>query len=208
MNETRTFSAFAGLQKIVSGDIETMLRCTKARMETGETEPVLIFEDQTGKQLDFDFRGTADEVVARLASHPHFRPQEPPRPARSGPGRPGLGVICREVSLLPRHWDWLSQQAGGSSATLRRLVDNERKRTAGADRERQAWDAAGKFMWAMAGNLPGFEEASRALYAKDVPQFENMIRDWPKDLRDHLLCLVQEALRLKEEETASSGNAG
>lgn len=201
MSDERTFTAFAGQRLIVSGDVKTVLLETKEALDAGESETVLIFEDKTGVQVDFDFRGTPDEVVARLSAHPLFaeRPVEAPQPARSGPGRPSLGVVSREVSLLPRHWEWLAGQPGGISGTLRRLVDTERKRTAGKDAARQAWDAAGKFMWTMAGNLPGFEEASRTLYAKDTTRLDSLTWDWPPDIRNHLMRLVYDAARLEED---------
>ena len=197
METKHTYTAFAGDRLVVSGDLRTMILRTKELLDDGENRPILIFEDQTGRQVDFDFRGTPDEVLARLASHPLFAPSEPQDGARTGPGRPKLGVICREVSLLPRHWEWLSQQPGGASAALRRLVDERRKRGNGENSARIAREAAGKFMWAMAGNLPGFEEASRALYAGDQRRLEELIRDWPQDIREHLERLVAESVRLE-----------
>jgi len=106
-------------------------------------------------------------------------------------------VVSREVTLLPRHWEWLEAQKGGISATLRRLVDEARKQGAGGERAAKAWDAAGKFMWTMAGNRPGFEEASRALYAKDLPRLEALSKDWPDDVRAHLLRLAAVAAGLE-----------
>jgi len=103
---------------------------------------------------------------------------------------PRLGVVSREVSLLPRHWDWLEQQPNGISAALRRLLDEARKRAPGEERARLAREAAGRFMTAMAGNLPGYEEAARALFAKDHERFTQRIAAWPEDVRLHLerLC--------------------
>jgi hypothetical protein len=157
----------------------------------------LIFEDQTGRQVDFDFRGTSDEVLERVTAVG----------TRTGPGRPKLGVISREVSLLPRHWDWLEQQPQGISGALRRLVDEARKREPGKERARLAREAASKFMWAMAGNLPGFEEASRALFAKDQERLEQLIRNWPEDIRRHLLRLVQESVRLESADVSSDAQS-
>ena len=116
-----------------------------------------------------------------------------PEPKRAGPGRPKLGVTSREVSLLPRHWEWLEDQGTGVSAALRRLVDEARRREPEAARARRARDAAGCFMWAMAGNLPGFEEASRALYAGDEARLEGLVEGWPPDVRDHALRLARRA---------------
>ena len=203
MENDRTYTAFAGNRLIVSGNLKTMLLRTKACFDGGEADAVLIFEDQTGIQIDFDFRGTPDEVLARLSSHPMFPPCEAQSKTQTGPGRPKLGVVCREVSLLPRHWDWLGQQPGGISATLRKIVDESRKSGRGRELSRIARDAAGKFMWAMAGNLPDFEEASRALYAKDQERFKFVIRDWPEDIRKHLERLVEEFVRLEHEATVN-----
>lgn len=151
-------------------------------------DPVQIFVDQTGQPIDFDFRGTLDEVRARA---------EPLR-RRPGPGRPRLGVVSREVSLLPRHWEWLEQQRNGISAALRRLVDEARRREPDREKARRARDAAGRFMWGMAGDLPGFEEASRALFAGDQDRFEELVGDWPRDVHAHLLRLTRDARRLEE----------
>lgn len=181
MEDTQTFSAFVGDRRIVSADLKAMLLATKERFDRDPSERILIFEDRTGRQVDFDFRGTPDEVVARAV----------PEPAKTGPGRPRLGVVSREISLLPRHWEWLEQQPNGISAALRRLVEEARKRDPEEEQARLAREAASKFMTAMAGNLPDFEEASRALFGKDDERFEQLIRDWPEDVRTHVLRLAR-----------------
>ncbi|MBN9159790.1 MAG: hypothetical protein BGO98_23130 [Myxococcales bacterium 68-20] len=199
MEAQRTFTAFAGHRTIASGDIrETLLR-TKECLDRGETAPVLIFEDQTGNQVDFDLRGTPEEALERLAAHPLFAGEQEPK--RTGPGRPKLGVVSREVSLLPRHWEWLEAQRGGISVALRALVEEARKRGQSRQLARQAREAAGKFMWTMAGNLPDFEEASRALYAKEDGRLRSLTASWPKDIAKHLTRLVTEAARLEEQAT-------
>src|SRR3981081_3238419 len=124
MEEQRTYTAFVGETLIASGPIETMLPVVKATFDQNGSTLFLIFEDQSGRQVDFDLRGGLNEVVARAL----------PARSRSGPGRPKLGVVSREVSLLPRHWDWLEQQPNGASAALRRLVDQGRKRGTGEPR--------------------------------------------------------------------------
>jgi uncharacterized protein len=200
MEIERTFTAFAGQRQIGAGNVrETLLRM-KAWLDqnAGEHEPVLVFEDQTGNQVDFDLRGTAEEALDRLSSHPLFVDEQGPT-KRPGPGRPKLGVVSREVSLLPRHWEWLEAQRGGISVALRSLVDEARKRGESRQLARMAREAAGKFMWAMAGNLPDFEEASRALYAKDDTQLRSLTAAWPKDIKKHLTRLVAEAARLEEQ---------
>lgn len=192
MDEPQTYTAFAGEGRIAAGDLATMLRGVKSYLESGKSEPVLIFEDATGRQVDFDFRGTEDEVLKRAEA-------VSPKP---GPGRPKLGVVAREVTLLPRHWDWLERQRGGASAALRRLVDEARKREPGRERARLAREAASKVMWSVAGNLPDFEEASRALFAADPERFDALVAAWPADLRDHFSHLSREAARLEAEDAS------
>ncbi|MBI1791315.1 MAG: DUF2239 family protein [Acidobacteria bacterium] len=183
MEEQLTYTAFVGDTLIASGPLETMLPAVKAGFERNESALFLIFEDHSGRQVDFDLRGPLREVLARAL----------PARSRTGPGRPKLGVVSREVSLLPRHWTWLEQQPNGASAALRRLVDQARKWEPDKQRARAATEAAGRFMSAMAGNLPGYEEATRALYAAHRPRFEDLIRDWPPDIRAHLHRLVRDA---------------
>jgi hypothetical protein len=203
METDRTYTAFAGNRLIASGDLKTMVLQAKEHLGRGEVDGLLIFEDQTGVQIDFDLRGTPDEALGRLSTHPRFASSEATAKVRSGPGRPKLGVVSREVSLLPRHWTWLDQQSGGVSGALRRLVDEAGKHGQSKERARIAREAASKFMWVMAGNLPNFEEASRALFAKDQERFDVLIRDWPEDIYKHIERLVGEATRLENEATAS-----
>src|SRR5690606_20937494 len=104
-------------------------------------EPVLIVDDRTGRQIDLDLRGSNAEALARLAEHPMLSVRQEKVEKRSGPGRPKLGVISREISMLPRHWDWLNEQPGGASATLRKLVEERMKAGRGQDRARKAFEA-------------------------------------------------------------------
>ncbi|HEY0465406.1 MAG TPA: DUF2239 family protein, partial [Polyangiaceae bacterium] len=145
---------------------------------------LLIFEDRSGRQLDFDLSGSLDDVLARAL----------PPPPRSGPGRPKLGVVSREVSLLPRHWEWLEAQPQGISASLRRLVEEARKRDPDEQRARKGREALNRFMTAIAGNRANFEEATRALFASDHARFEELIADWPEDIRAHLLRVLEDSL--------------
>jgi hypothetical protein len=105
-----------------------------------------------------------------------------------------LGVVAREVTLLPRHWDWLGKQPGGASVTLRKLVEAARRSQSQQDDRREALESAYRFMSAMAGDEIGFEEASRALFAKDHPRLRALIANWPVDLRDHIDLLAQRAI--------------
>jgi hypothetical protein len=174
-----THSAFAGDRLVASGPLEEVLRRTSAHLDRGGG-PVLFFEDATGRQVDFDLRGSADEIVARAL----------PRPR---PGRPRLGVTSREVTLLPEHWAWLEAQPTGVSAALRRLVDAARRRAPHEELARRAKEATSRFMTAMAGDRPGYEEASRALFAGDGERFAALVQRWPKDIREHALRLARDA---------------
>jgi hypothetical protein len=205
MENMGSFMAFVGESCIASGELREVLTEASAWCSShAPEENVLFFEDRTGQQVDFDLRGTTDEVLARLSSHPTFGASAAAEPDanKRGPGRPKLGVVSREVSLLPRHWEWLEAQRGGISVALRSLVDAARKRGLAPEDARRAREAAGKFMWSMAGNLPSFEEASRALYAKDDARLHRLTHDWPKDIRTHLHRLVAQATKLETETDA------
>ena len=183
MEPSAFFTAFAGFTLIVTGNLPTVLIRVREFLEHEKQAQVFIFDDQTGKQVDFNLRGTLEEVLARVS---------PPAP-KKGPGRPSLGVVCREVSLLPRHWEWLESQPSKASGTLRRLVESAMKSESREDRSRRRLEAAGRFMWSMAGNFEGFEEASRALYAGNRAGFAERIASWPADIRQHLERMVQQA---------------
>jgi hypothetical protein len=181
------YTAFAGNRRIAAGNRDSILSSVKQYSDVN-AERILIFEDMTGKQVDFDFSGSLDDVLERGRA----------RTVRVRPGRPKLGVVGREVSLLPRHWDWLEDQPNGISAAIRRLVDEARKREPGAQRARRLRDGIARFMWSMGGDLPNFEEATRALYGEAGSPLESLIAAWPDDVRDHVLRLVAEVARLEE----------
>jgi hypothetical protein len=174
----KTYTAFAGIRRIASGDLASVAAETKAALDQGESASVLILDDETCRVVEVDFRGTVEDVVARLRE-----PADKPEPR--GPGRPKLGVVAREVTLLPRHWEWLNAQPGGASVALRRLVEEARRSNESKDRVRQARETLYRFMSMLAGDEAGFEEASRALFAGDRTLFMALIRLWPKDLRVH-----------------------
>ncbi|WP_100175310.1 DUF2239 family protein [Bradyrhizobium nitroreducens] len=186
----KIFTAFQGPRRLVSGPAGEVALVVK-RVAQRPDEPILIFEDATGRSIDFDLRGGDREVLVRLAKlvPPPVAETALPNEPR-GRGRPKLGVVAREVTLLPRHWEWLGAQPGGASVALRKLVDEARRASGDKDRERQARDAAYHFMSTMAGNLPQFEEASRALFADDRRRFTGLIADWPADIRDHIVKLA------------------
>lgn len=195
MTEIRSYTAFAGERKLASGPLPALLPRAKAWEEEEEGETLLFFDDETGRQVDFDLSGTVEQVLARVA----------PETAPAKPGRPRLGVTGREVSLLPRHWEWLEAQPNGISAALRRLVDEARQHEPGKQRARALRDAAGRFMTVMAGNRPNYEEASRALFAGDTARLSSLTRGWPADVRKHLSRWVREAARLEREEAEGPG---
>jgi hypothetical protein len=191
--------AFEGSRCIASGDLAQVVMQVKAVIDRGEVESVLIFDDFTSEIIEVDLRGTAHDVLKRLettrdrgdSAAMHAKTDQTlPR----GPGRPRLGVISREVTLLPRHWDWLNSQPGGASVALRKLVEEARRVNAGKDKVRHSQETAYRFMSTMAGNLPGFEEAARALFAGDRERFDSLVASWPPDVRDHALKLSSVAL--------------
>ena len=193
MTSEKCFTAFVGHRRLASGRLaEVAISIKKTTKPTG-TEPILIFDDTSGKSLDIDLRGTDEEILARLppsAPNPETVTAEPPASEPRGRGRPRLGVVAREVTLLPRHWDWLAGQPGGASVALRKLVDEARRTGGDRDRHRAARDAAYHFMSAMAGNFKGFEEASRSLFADDRRRFGELVAAWPEDVRDHIVRLA------------------
>jgi uncharacterized protein len=181
---TEIFTAFEGERRLASGSLAEVALAVK-RVEGRTSAPIAVFSDSTGRAVDLDLRGSDEDVVARLAET--LAPAaETPR----GRGRPRLGVVAREVTLLPRHWEWLNAQPGGASVALRKLVDEARRANGDRDRQRAARDAAYHFMSAMAGNLPNFEEASRALFADDRTRFVSQIAGWPADIRDYVVKLA------------------
>ena len=186
---TDVFTAFEGQRRLASGPLAEIALAAK-RAEQQASEPIAIFSDVTGRAVDLDLRGSTEEILARLTAatgtaQDTTLPSEP-----RGRGRPRLGVVAREVTLLPRHWEWLNAQPGGASVALRKLVDEARRTNGDRDRQRAARDAAYHFMSAMAGNLPHFEEASRALFADDRRRFVGQIASWPPDIRDHAVKLA------------------
>ncbi|SPP91429.1 conserved protein of unknown function [Bradyrhizobium vignae] len=185
-----TYTAFVGQRRLASGTAGDVALAVKRATQSLD-QPIIIFDDGTGRSIDFDLRGDDREVLARLAKLAPPPSEEAEAPAEPrGRGRPKLGVVAREVTLLPRHWEWLNAQAGGASVALRKLVDEARRASGDKDRERQARDAAYHFMSTIAGNLPQFEEASRALFADDRRRFTGLIADWPTDIRDHIVKLA------------------
>jgi hypothetical protein len=189
-------AAFCGPRLIASGELRDVAVEAKAVMDHDETSQILIFDDATGRPVEVDFRGSAEDVARRIDEASSRAPDK--QPQQRGPGRPRLGVVSREVTLLPRHWDWLNGQPGGASAALRRLVEEARRANSAKDRVRGAQDVAFRFMSAMAGNETGFEEAVRALFAGNETRFAEMAAGWPADVRDYAKKLAAPAFEAAE----------
>jgi uncharacterized protein len=190
------FIAFEGDRRIASGDLREVARAAKRTLDQRDDAPILVFDEAGSGPIEIDFRGTVEEVLGRLpdvTSGPAASDDPPSAPR--GPGRPKLGVVAREITLLPRHWDWLAQQPGGASVAIRRLVEEARRTGEDKDRLRQAREAAYRFMSVMAGNRPHYENAIRALFAGEPGRFEELIAGWPADVRDHVSTLAERAFR-------------
>ena len=193
-----SFTSFDGWKRIAYGDLETNVLAVKQVMESGSSGPILTFDDHTGCVLEVDTRGTDAEALGRLHNE---SPNEAVKESESikadessfqprGRGRPKLGVIAREVTLLPRHWDWLSAQSGGASVALRKLVEQAKRSTATCEDRRRTQERACQFMSAMAGDMAGFEESTRALFDGDSHKFIQLVAEWPGDVRDYALALA------------------
>ncbi len=182
MPATDTFTAFARHVRIAAGTLREIVPAVKAAADADATH-LLVFDDATGRSVELDLRGSLTDVLERLRDTPQAKPDKP-----AGRGRPKLGVTAREVTLLPRHWDWLAAQPGGASAELRKLVEDARRSSPAT--LRQAQDAVHRVMFALAGNLPDFEEANRAFYAKDYSRFDALTAAWPRDVGDYVRTLV------------------
>ncbi len=189
-HRSRLTTAFDGEILIASGPLEAVLTAAWPSIASAQ-----MFDDASGRIVELDLRGDLAAALARLPDDPEPEgdSEAEEAPAPRGPGRPKLGVIPREVTLLPRHWDWLATQPGGASVTLRKLVEGARREGFFKERARRAKDTAYRFMSVMAGDRPGFEEASRALFAGDAAAFGAHTAGWPKDVVAHTLRLAAEA---------------
>jgi len=183
---------FAGERLVASGNLEDVALAAKAAADAGEADSLLFFDATSSEPIEVDLRGTPSAVIAAI----------PPATVEArGPGRPKLGVVAREVTLLPRHWQWLSRQPGGASVALRRLVESALRDQSAKDRGRLASESAYRFMTAMAGNLPGYEEAVRALFAGDAAGFAARTEGWPVDIRMHAGTLAAGAFAAGQSRT-------
>lgn len=196
-SETMSWIAFDGTTKISHGTPNQVATEVKTYVDAYPHSEVLVFDAITSQQLDMDAPGSLRVALHSLPIEQPTRESESSTqelsPAKSV-GRPKLGVTAKEVTLLPRHWDWLTRQPGGASVALRKLVEQAQRANKDVDRMRVARDAAYKFMNAMAGNEPGFEEATRALFAGNLIALRSLTEAWPKDIRDHSLLLADASL--------------
>lgn len=207
--DTTCCIAFAGDRSVAAGTLMEVARAVKSLIDRDPVTPVLVFADDSSEVIDLDLRGTVEEVLRRLADSSPYPTSPHARSAalalantdaeaatntaavRSGPGRPKLGVVAREVTLLPRHWEWLAAQPGGASVVLRKLVERARMELSPQDRTRRAQESAYRFLSALAGNLAGFEEATRKLFANDRVGFAEQVQAWPNDIRTHATKLAE-----------------
>jgi uncharacterized protein len=182
-SQNTVFTVFVGSRRLTSGPLGQAALAAKKALDRGSQQPVLIYNDSTGRSVELDVRGSDAEILAKLAAPVS-------ESAARGRGRPKLGVVSRDITLLPRHWQWLGSQPGGASVAIRKLVDAARRDNQESDQRRDAQAAAFHFISAMAGNLPGFEEASRALFANDHEKLAEQMSGWPADIREHALKLA------------------
>ena len=175
-----SITAFQGLKRLAKGEKGTVAVDVKAALENDPSLSVLCFRDASGEQIDLDLRGSAADVTER------YRLPDPPKATW---GRQKLGVVAREITLMPRHWEWLAKQPGGASVALRKLVEWASKSAVDSDRRRASKDACSRFLSSVAGNLPNFEEATRALYAGNQDAFLEHVSAWPMDVQVYALRL-------------------
>ncbi|MCI3208149.1 DUF2239 family protein [Pandoraea capi] len=186
------YTVFRDKRRIAAGSLADAAIAFQQAMLADPNASVIIFDNLTGDTRDVDVRGTAADIRTRYPAPEAVTPDAAPESddAPKGRGRPKLGVVAREVTLLPRHWDWLAEQRGGASVALRKLIDEARRANAERDMLRRAQERAYSFMSTIAGDLPQFEEASRALFASDFGALETRIAEWPEDVRSHLMRLT------------------
>ena len=190
--------AFEGDRLLAKGALADVAIAVRQCAQQPEPPEICIFDYASSRTIEFDLRGSEADMLARIEAAPPVGHPPPPAPARPatkrGPGRPKLGVTSREVTLLPRHWDWLAAQPGGASVTLRKLVEDAR-RNKPPTTPRAAREVVYRFMTRMAGDKPNFEEASRALFAGDAQRFNQLTEHWPQDIYSHLQHLAENAFK-------------
>lgn len=203
----RHCTAFEEGRRIATGHLSEVALAVKAVVEQGRQKAILVFDDLSSELIELDLRGSDSDVLGRLQAGADDGGDAPATPTpddtRRGPGRPRLGVTAREVTLLPRHWEWLGSQTGGASVALRKLVEEARRSHEGKDRVRRAQESTYRFMSAIASGLPEFEEACRALFAGDRARFDAQTQAWSADLRAHAQYLALQAFPAPEGKDAA-----
>ena len=179
--DRRVFAAFDHFERFAHGGIGEVAVRVRDRTAIGQSASVLVFDCTSGKQIDVDPTAPVEAIIASVEARTRRR------------GRPKMGVDCGEICLLPRHWEWLRAQPRSASATIRRLIDAARKGETPDDRMRERVDAAHAFLWALAGDLPDFEEATRALFAREWYELERRTAEWPADVRSQMHELLGRA---------------
>lgn len=197
MDDAPRYVVFAGTRLLVEGTVLDVLTTLKRRVDHDASETVLVFDRDTGQQTGFDLRAPLEVLLAQASGQ-----------APRGPGRPRLGVTSREISLLPRHWEWLEHQPNGISAAVRRLVEQAMKQSPGRERARRIRAALHPVLTALAGDRPQYEEAARALFAGDVARFERLVGRWPRDLREYAVRRAREADEAERSDVAPGGGGG
>ena len=179
------YTAFENKKILTEGNLNEVATIVFHRLKENKSANILIFSDQSGRIIDLGFSGTERQMLERLKIYCHQEIQSYP-----GAGRPRLGVVTREISLLPKHWEWLLGQDGGASACLRKLIDEKMSESELPKKAIMfAQEKTYKFLHAIAGDLPNFENAIRYLYRKDQSSFLKQISDWPDDVQTYALKL-------------------
>lgn len=195
------FTVFAGNGILASGKLENVLQVVREYLDEGGLDRLTFFNDDKGYTTDFDLRGSLEDILRRLVDHPLYEVQTRDKlEEKRGRGRPKLGVVSKEVTLLPRHWKWLSKQRGGASVTLRKLVEDARKKGENKELVGHTRDSIHRFLWEMTSNFEHFEEVSRALFGGEYSRVIILIDTWPDDIKAYL---TKKLLKLVELEKLS-----